>query len=874
MPLREYARKRDFTRTPEPRGRAHPAHRTAPLFVVQKHAASRLHWDFRLELDGVLKSWAVPKGPSLDPADKRLAMHVEDHPLEYGDFEGVIPEGEYGGGTVMLWDRGTWTPEGDPREGYRKGALKFTLHGERLRGGWALVRMRGRNGRDGDRTWLLIKEKDAEARPGWDAAKIEGKAKSVASSRTMEQIAAARDRVWRSNKAAASDTAPPSVPAPAKAARGPRAATRKPAARAAARAGRVAALPRFVPPQLATLVTEPPEGNEWLHEMKFDGYRILARVERGRARLLSRNAKDWTARLSAVAEAAAHVPAETALLDGEVVVLLPDGTTSFQALQNVLSGASRGALAYIVFDLLHLDGRDLSGLPLEERRAALRALLGAKKEGGGLVRYSDHVVGGGADFFRQACRLRLEGVVSKRREAPYRPGRGRDWLKVKCGRRQEVVIGGFTPPAGSRVGLGALLVGVYNGLRLVFAGKVGTGFSASDLRALTARLRKLEQRESPFDPPLRIPGARWVKPALVAEVAFTEWTSDGKMRHPSFQGLREDKSPREVTREVEAATPAAPATNGASRPARAADPPAGRATVAGVPLTHPDRVYYPKPRVTKLDLARYYESIADWILPHLNDRPTTLVRCPDGIAGQCFYQRHAAAGAAGALRRVKIPGQKGDSLVVDTLPALISVVQMGILEIHTWNSTMAHLERPDRIVLDLDPGPGVTWARVIEAARLVRRMLERVGLESFVKTSGGKGLHVVAPLVPSAGWDETGAFTRVVAETLARHEPDRFTASMSKAARPGRIYVDYLRNRRTATTVAAYSTRARAGAPVSMPLAWEELSPRVTSDRFTVANVPTRLARLRADPWARYGKVRQRLPADAQVQRNLGPGGM
>jgi bifunctional non-homologous end joining protein LigD len=864
MPLREYARKRDFTRTPEPRGRARLARRSAPLFVVQKHAASRLHWDFRLEMDGVLKSWAVPKGPSLDPADKRLAMHVEDHPLEYGDFEGVIPEGEYGGGTVMLWDRGTWTPEGDSREGYRKGTLKFILHGERLRGGWALVRMRGRNGRDGERTWLLIKEKDTHARPGWDAAKIEGKAKSVASRRTMEQIAAARDRVWRSNKSAASETAAPPPPrAAAKATRAPRTATRKPAARAAAHAGRPAALPRFVSPQLATLVAEPPEGDDWLHEMKFDGYRILARLERGRARLLSRNAKDWTARLSVVAEAAAHIPADTALLDGEVVVLLPDGTTSFQALQNVLSGAGRGTLVYMIFDLLHLNGRDLTGLPLEDRKAALRALLEAKKDGDGLLRYSDHVEGSGADVFRQACRLRLEGVVSKRRGAPYRPGRGHDWLKVKCGRRQEVVIGGFTAPAGSRVGLGALLVGVYEGPRLVFAGKVGTGFSAEDLRALTARLQKLEQRESPFDPPPRIPGARWVKPTLVAEVAFTEWTSDGKMRHPSFQGLREDKSPRGVTREVEAAaTPAAPPIDGASRQRGAADPPGGETTVAGIHLTHPDRVFYPKPRVTKLDLARYYESIADWILPHLKDRPTTLVRCPDGIAGQCFYQRHAGRGvAADALRRVKIPGQRGDSLVVDTLPALISVVQMGILEIHTWNSTSAHLEQPDRIVLDLDPGPGVTWARVIEAARLIRRALERVGVESFVKTSGGKGLHVVAPLVPSVGWDAAGAFTRALAEALARREPDRFTANMSKAARPGRIYVDYLRNRRAATTVAAYSTRARAGAPVSVPLAWEELSPRLPSDHYTVASVTKRLTGLRADPWARYSTLRQRLPA-------------
>ena len=855
MPLREYARKRDFTRTPEPRGRAHGARNGAAAFVIQKHAASRLHWDFRLELDGVLKSWAVPKGPSLDPTDKRLAMHVEDHPVEYGDFEGVIPAGEYGGGTVMLWDRGTWTPAGDAREGYRKGSLKFTLDGERLHGGWALVRMRGRNESDGDRTWLLIKEKDGAARTGWDAAKIEGKAKSVASDRTMEQIAAAKDRVWHAKDAPweGPSTTPPAAARAAGAkpatARGARA---KPAAAPAPR-GRAGALPRFVPPELATLVSEAPEGDQWLHEIKFDGYRILARLENGRARLMSRNDKDWTERLPEVAEAVARLPARRALIDGEVVVLQPDGTSSFQALQNLMQGERRGELAYMVFDLLHLDGRDLTALPLEERKAALGELVGEKASG--IVRYSAHVVGGGAEFLRQACRLHLEGAVAKRRDAPYRSGRGRDWLKVKCGRRQEVVIGGFTRGEGSRVGLGALLVGVREGPRLVFGGKVGTGFDAQSLRALTSRLAKLERRDSPFDPAPRIAGARWVKPELVAEVAFTEWTSDAKMRHPSFQGLREDKPAAEVRREVEAA-PSARAGDRATG-AGAGD----GATVGGVRLTHPDRVLFPKPRTTKLDLARYYESIAEWILPYLAGRPTTLVRCPDGIDGQCFYQRHAGPGAAGgALRRVKIRGQKADGLVVDSVAGLISTVQLGILEIHTWNATIDDLERPDRIVLDLDPGPGVPWARVVEAARLIHRMLERVGLESFVKTSGGKGLHVVAPLTPGASWDETGAFTRAVAETLARRQPERFTATMTKTARPGKIYVDYLRNRRAASTVAVFSTRARPGAPVSMPLAWDELSPRVTADRFTVATVPAKLAARREDPWGSYPKVRQRLP--------------
>ena len=843
MALRDYTRKRDFARTPEPRGGHAPRRSAPPLFVVQKHAASRLHWDFRLEMDGVLKSWAVPKGPSLDPADKRLAMHVEDHPLEYGDFEGVIPKGEYGGGTVMLWDRGTWTPEGDPRQGYRGGTLKFRLDGTRLHGGWALVRMRGRDARDGERTWLLIKEKDRAARAGWDAAKIEGKGASVASGRTMERIAAAPARVWRSNRTPAPTPAPPSTAAPR--------------ARAAARGRPVVALPRFVPPQLATLVAEPPAGDEWLHEMKFDGYRILARLDRGRVRLLTRNAKDWSARLPTIVEAVTRLPARTALLDGEAVILKDDGTTSFQALQNLLSGAGGGGtLVYMAFDLLHLDGKDLTRLPLEERKAALRRLLGDTD----VIRYSDHVIGGGGAFFGEACRLRLEGVVAKRRDAPYRPGRGRDWLKIKCGRRQEVVIGGFTPPAGARAGLGALLVGVHEGPRLVFAGKVGTGFTTADLRALAARLVKLEQRTSPFDPAPRIAAARWVKPVLVGEVAFAEWTADGKMRHPSFQGLREDKAARDVTREVAGPTTREAASDRAPSAQRGTAPADG-AIVGGVRLTHPERVLYPKPRVTKLDLARYYAAVADAMLPHLAGRPTTLVRCPDGITGTCFYQRHAGAGAAaGSLRRVKVPGHRGDSLVVDSLPGLISTVQMGILEIHTWNATTARLEQPDRIVLDLDPGPGVSWAEVIEAARLLRGVLKATGLESFVKTSGGKGLHVVAPITSDAGWDEAAAFTRALAEALARREPRRFTANMSKAARGGRIYIDYLRNRRAATTVAAYSTRARPGAPVSLPLAWDELSAGVPAGAHDVATVPKRLAGLRTDPWARYWTLRQALP--------------
>jgi bifunctional non-homologous end joining protein LigD len=622
-----------------------------------------------------------------------------------------------------------------------------------------------------------------------------------------------------------------------------------------------------VPPQLATLVTEAPEGADWLHEIKFDGYRILGRLERGRVRLLSRNDKDWTARFSDIAAAVARLPARTALLDGEVAVLRPDGTTSFQALQQRLGGAEgAGTMVYMVFDILHLDGRDLRGEPLERRKAALEALIGKASAGDGPVRFSAHVVGGGGAFLRRACGLGLEGAVSKRRDAPYTSGRGMTWIKAKCLQRQEVVIGGYTEPAGARVGLGALLVGVGDGAKLRYAGKVGTGFSDADLRALAPRLGRLRRRDSPFASSPRIHGVHWVEPELVGEVAFTEWTSDGRMRHPSFQGLREDKPARAVVRERAAPFPRA--TSGAPRPpaARAGRPhppatPAETDTITGVKLTHPDRVLYPEIGLTKRDLAFYYETVADWILPHLADRPTTLLRCPDGVGAKCFFQRHARPGTGTALRRVRITmeSDRGEFLIADSLPALLELVQMGVLEIHTWNAVARRLERPDRAVFDLDPGPGVRWPQMLDAARLIRRTLQAVKLESFVKTTGGKGLHVVVPLAPTS-WEKVSGFTRTVATEIARSEPDRFTATMAKASRKGRIFIDYLRNIRGATSVSAFSTRATAEAPVSVPLAWDELAPDLSSDHYTVKTVPKRLAALRADPWARYWTLGQALP--------------
>jgi bifunctional non-homologous end joining protein LigD len=862
MGLREYQRKRDFKKTPEPAGHVAEAPReTGRSYLIQKHAASRLHYDFRLELEGVLKSWAVPKGPSLDPADKRLAMHVEDHPLEYGEFEGIIPKGQYGGGTVLLWDHGTWEPIGDPHKSYRAGALKFTLKGEKLRGGWALVKIGGRKKNGDDRSWLLIKERDQEARPGHSESIVATEPKSVATGRSIEQIAAAEDRVWHSDRDGG-DSKPGPVEMPG---------------------ARRAALPRFVQPQLATLVERPPEGDGWLHELKHDGYRILARVDHRRAELFSRNARDWTQKFPTVAAALARLPVEQAIFDGEVTVLLPDGTCSFQALQNFGSSAARGQLAYMIFDLLYLDGRDLTGVGLEDRKAALARVLAAANDKAAVLRYSDHVVGAGAEFFGRACKLGLEGIVSKRRDAPYRGTRGPDWRKIKCLKQQEIVIGGYTEPEGSRVGIGALLGGVYEDGRLVYAGKIGTGFDNRTLRDLQRRLTPLEQKSSPFATrPTGAARAHWVKPELVAQVSFSEWTSDGKLRHPAFQGLREDKPADAVVRERPATvgddasgeadepTPRSARSTGArrSKPSSKtteAKTAATEVAVAGVRLTHADRIIYPAHGTTKLDLARFYESIAKWILPHLEDRPTTLVRCPEGVHKTCFYQKHVGYWAPESVRRVKIQEKRkvGVYLVVDSLASLIGLVQIGILEIHTWNSVVRRLEQPDRVVFDLDPGPGIEWNEVIECARVIRDALRALKLESFVKTTGGKGLHVVTPLAPGTSWDDASAFAHAVADSVARANPRRYITSMAKAERRGKIFIDYLRNIRGATSVAAYSTRATPQATVSVPLGWDELSATIRSDHFTIANLRERLAGLTEDPWAAYWRIRQPLPKGA-----------
>jgi bifunctional non-homologous end joining protein LigD len=880
MGLKRYHQKRDFERTPEPRGSV--GRRSKKLaYVIQEHAASRLHYDFRLEHRGVLLSWAVPKGPSLDPADKRLAVHVEDHPLDYGGFEGVIPAGQYGGGRVMLWDRGHWKPTKDVDAGMREGKLEFELEGRKLGGAWALVRLGGRRASD-SKNWLLFKRNDRFARTGAQARITELEPQSVKSGRSLADFADTDGRPRKNGRAggAVKKTASKTTRTPRTRTTRTRKTGSSPA-RARKRAATVEprgvegaarrALPSFVAPQLATLVDEVPTGDGWVFETKFDGYRMLARVDRGRVRWISRNRKDWSEHFDELTPAVAALKVEDAIFDGEVVVLRPDGSTSFQDLQSAFGGDRRVRLSYVVFDLLHLNGHDLRGVPLVERKRLLRDLL-AHVQPSNPVQFSEHVEGSGAAVFRAACRAHLEGVIAKRADAPHRETRTREWLKIKCGQRQEFVIVGFTEPQGRRVGFGALALAVHDHGALRYAGRVGTGFDFALLESLRARLDRLRVDEPPVRGPLSADarrGVKWVEPKLVAEVGFTAWTADGQLRHPTFEGLREDKSPREVVRERSrrVAKSARDSARSASKPRKARASPAAatrekREAVAGVVITHPTRVLFSETGTTKLDLAQFYEQVAPLLLPHIVDRPLSIVRCPSGTSGACFFQKHAGPGFPAAVGSVEVPEASGKAryLSIDSLEALISLVQMGALELHPWGSRNDRLEAPDRATFDLDPAPGVAWPRVVEAALQLRARLRDLGLESFVKTTGGKGLHVVVPLERRATWDELKSFTRSIAEDMARDEPARYLSTASKAQREGRIFVDYLRNGRGATAVSAYSVRARPAATVATPIAWDELGGKLRGDSFTVDNLARRLASKKRDPWADFFSTRQALP--------------
>ena len=857
MALGEYRRKRDFAKTPEPAGEAvRPAAAAGLSFVVQKHAARRLHYDFRLELDGVLKSWAVPKGPSADPAEKRLAVHVEDHPLEYGGFEGVIPKGQYGAGASMIWDRGSWMPlDPDPAAAYAKGNLKFRLDGQKLHGNWALVRMGGKHaGRNGE-NWLLLKERDAAAMPGSGDAVVADNPKSAATGRTIDEIAADRDRVWGPN---GEETPAPPVE---RRTTGPDLA-RIPGAKKRG-------LPAAPRPLLATAATQAPDGPDWLHEIKYDGYRLLARIAGGEVRLSTRGGLDWTGKFPVLAARFVELPVEAALIDGEIVHLETDGTTDFGRLQDAIANGRTEGLVFYAFDLLHLDGWDLTGAKLEDRKRTLAALLPTAADG--ILRYSDHQEGRGRDFFRHACGYRLEGIVSKRCDSLYRPGRHDSWLKIKSENREEFVVIGLSDPAGGRQGLGALLLGYYDPSgELHYAGRVGTGFSDARLLDLRARLDRLVRAKRPVAALPKgaiVKDVHWTEPALVAEIRYAGWTADAVLRHAVFIGLREDKDAKEVVRDMPSLSPPEAPTRPAPQRAAAALARDGSTVFEGVRLTHADRVLYPEEGITKLDLAQYYAAVADWALPHLAHRPLSLVRAPTGIAGEQFFQKHAGASVPKAVTRIEIDGEI--HLAIEERAGLLSLVQIGVLEIHPWGSMLDRLEQPDRVTFDLDPDEGLAWPIVCEAALEMRGVLATLGLESFVKTTGGKGLHVVVPLLPELGWDEVKNFTKRLAEDMAARRRERYTANQAKRARRGRIYIDYLRNARGSTAVGAYSTRARKGATVSTPLAWNEVETGARPGDFTVASLPARLAALASDPWAEIATRRQRIGAAARKALRL-----
>ena len=876
MALELYNKKRNFGITPEPKGRVVKSKGKELMYVIQKHRASHMHYDFRLELNGVLLSWAVPKGPSLDPSVKRLAMHVEDHPIEYGDFEGTIPPKQYGAGTVLLWDRGAWIPKGDAAADYKKGRLKFELDGEKLHGGWMLVRSHGGK-YDADKAWFLIKERDEFAKPESAGAIVEEEPNSVASGRSLEEIAADPDRVWHSNKSVAENVKTGAVK------------KKKPRLEVTSLKGALKApMPDFVEPELATLVKEAPPGADWIHEMKWDGYRMLMRIDRGEVRMISRNGKEWTANFPNVTRCASRLPVDTAWIDGEVVVLETDGRSSFQALQNALSTDHSDELHYFAFDVMYLNGYDLRQVPLIERKRVLERLLtGAPAT----LRFSSHIEGSGAAFFKQACDLKLEGMISKRAQSIYRGGRCRDWLKVKCSMRQEMVIGGYTDPEGSRSGFGALLLGVYEpDGKLRYSGKVGTGFNEATLRDLHKRLQALEVKQPAFSNPPRgyeAKGAHWIKPELVGEIEFTEWTNDGTLRHPSFQGLREDKKATDVVRETatpikEAVEEPVPSKENASvsktrarkrdsepgavrksrapaKSARSEESVDGANVVAGVKLSNPAKLLYPEAGITKRDLAVFYETIGEWILPHLRNRPLTLVRCPNGWEKQCFYQKHPDAKVDPIIERVTVQESNGPTLymMANTVSAIVALLQMGALELHPFGSIAPKLDCPDRITFDFDPDDSVSWETLVEAVHLLKTLLEELGLQTFIKTTGGKGLHVVIPIKPGFGWDEIKNFTKAIAELLVRSFPERFVATVTKSKRSGKIFVDYLRNAEGSTAVSAYSLRARAHAPVATPIAWDELTQDVRRDHFNVKNVPQRLQSLKKDPWSGFFDIRQ-----------------
>jgi bifunctional non-homologous end joining protein LigD len=882
MVLESYRAKRDFTATSEPApapARRPKRKRQAPIFVVQKHQAHRagLHWDFRLEHNDVLWSWAVRKGPSLDPADRRIAVHVEDHPLDYAAFQGSIPDGHYGAGTVETWDRGTWEPLTDPDQGLRDGEIKFVLSGQRLHGKFTLVRLkpkpsqRSRPQGKAQDNWLLIKGHDRDERAGADAETLEAEALKT-------------------------ETLEAAVPLP-----------RKPGRRSTVLpiAGAVRGkLPDMPSPQLASVVDSPPDDDDgWLTEIKFDGYRILASVDGGssrgqkKVRLLTRNGNDWTDRLPAVAEAVSQLAVDSALIDGELVALDKDGVSSFPVLQSALANGRDHTLVYYVFDLLHLDGWNLERCTLRDRKDRLKG-LGTWQ---GMLRYSDHHEGETARMRQAACKMKLEGIICKKADAPYRPGRGHDWLKVKCAGREELLVLGWTEPAGSRTGLGALHLGYYDPQRrLHYVGGAGSGFSDETLTMLRDRLDGLR----PMPPRnLQVAGEdlehsiHWVEPDLVAEVSFTAWSGAGRIRHAVFLGLREDKAPKDVVRDpadpaaerrsitpkdysrtgktkgpIIAVPPKRPAIGSArtSSSIVTARPPGARSeTIEGVTLTHPERELWPG--ITKRDLVTYWQAVADHALPGLAHRPLAIVRCPDGVDGEHFFQKHGHGTMPAGIRDGT--ADKAPFLAIDGLQGLVAMAQMSAIELHVWGATEADPLHADQLVFDLDPGEGVKLPEIVAAALDMRDTLKAIGLASFCRTSGGKGLHVVVPLIPEQPWDAVRAFCKTFAETVSEANPGKYLAHVKIADRHNRILIDWLRNGLGSTAVVSFCPRARPAAGVATPLSWNEVTPKLDLQAFTIKTVPDRLAKLKADPWAGFDSARQKLPAAPKKAPRARPAG-
>lgn len=807
MSLKKYQQKRHFDQTSEPQDNITDLKH--PIYVIQKHAASRLHYDLRLEAHGALMSWAVPKGPSLDPAVKRLAVAVEDHPLSYATFEGIIPKGQYGAGTVIVWDIGTWEVEGDLEKSLKKGHLSFYLHGQKLHGKWSLIRMK-----DDEKNWLLMKDKDEYANSHIDIVETQPQSVLHDQSRTIDP-----SQLHNARKAP---------------------------------------FPENILPQMATLVSAVPEGDDWLHEIKFDGYRLLSTLNHNDVRLWTRRQNDWTHKFPGIVEVLKTLPVKTAILDGEVVAFDENGRSDFQALQNMLERKKTQPLRYYIFDLLYLQGYDLWASPLIERKELLKQLFVQWQPQGDKILFSDHILGHGETLFTQVCDLGLEGIISKNIHSPYRQKRTEDWQKIKCTKAQEFVIGGYSDPKGHRPYFGALLLGYYDKKKFHYCGRVGTGFSDQSLQDIYAELKELEQDRMPFhafptDETRR--DVHWVKPKLVAEVKYEEWTDDGRLRQAAFLGLRSDKNPKDVTREQPKLV------------AEVANVQEKIAVLDKIKLTNPDRIFFPEDHVTKQDLAEFYAKIAEWILPHVAHRPLMILRCPEGYKKECFYQKHMMGKNQAFLYPLKVIKEDGEEqyITIRDIEGLISLIQMGTLEIHPWGSRDDEVGKPDRMIFDLDPDPEVIWSEVIECAQIIRQILDEMGLKSFVKTSGGKGLHVVVPLVRRLFWPDIKTFSQNIAKFAVKMKPDLYTTDISKAKRKKKIFIDYLRNNQGSTCVAAYSTRAKIHVPISTPLTWEELPTLGSAQTYTIKNILGRLQTIRNDPWEGFFDIKQSITKNMQT---------